>query len=125
MQLHSLRHTLAFFADESTPASLADLRYVGKAAGMVTGVTLLVALAVFAGLLKVRRRRLSNSRFSLEKRVPTFLVAWLHAFLSRSSELHGVSMSLRPRQLLPDCVQVLGVLEMQETWALFEAQRAN
>ncbi|GAQ79354.1 hypothetical protein KFL_000290030 [Klebsormidium nitens] len=50
--LHSLRHTLAFFADESTPASLADLRYVGKAAGMVTGVTLLVALAVFAGLLK-------------------------------------------------------------------------
>lgn len=53
VQLHSLRHTLAFFADEITPASVADLRYVGTAAGIVTAVTLVAALAVFAGLLKV------------------------------------------------------------------------
>lgn len=63
LQLHSLRHTLAFFADEETPAHLADLCYVGKAAGLVTAVTLAASLAIFAGLLKVSRQSFRVSEF--------------------------------------------------------------
>jgi hypothetical protein len=54
---------LAFFADEETPAHLADLCYVGKAAGMVTAVTLAASLAIFAGLLKVSRQSFRVSEF--------------------------------------------------------------